>query len=211
MIVFGGTLLCGALGGEVEVTLSDGTVLKMQEPTDMMGATWAGVGGDLPAAFLIVGTNGLSDDDKLRQLLDTTRGLGSLFGKRYDRAVGATDEYGDLAKIEQILRDDREGKTDPQTSAAVRKGEAVAFWTVMLEDHAKSLGVAPGGNGGATGGLEAARLDEYVRQIRRGEDADVYETAIKAAAKDNRAELAKFIAKASPEDIYLVEKILEKD
>ncbi len=209
IIVIGGALLCGSWGGEVDVTLSDGTTLRMAEPPDMMGATWGAVGSNLPSAFLMVGEEGGDENSQLQQLMDTTRKLGSLFGRRYDQAVGATDEFADLYKVEQVLRDDREGKTDRQTHEAISKGEAVAFWSAMLSDYAEARGVARVSGRPSGTGLNPQLLNHYIQQMKREQDPDVYGEALRMAQRDNPAEFADFLGSVAPSDKQFVERVLD--
>lgn len=198
-LIFGG----GAEGAEVDVPLRGGAAVSMKEPVDMMGLTWGKTRDSLPPVFLLVDEGAASEGEKLTQLLNTARSLGHLYVTRYEVAAGGAEDGADLLKVEAKLAKIQRGEGNPEDLEAVKQGEAVIFWSAMLEDKAAELGVkAPTS---PTPNASAAFLDAYAGGLERDGERGIYEEAIKMVAKDNPAAIASYLSRTTPERRKLIE------
>lgn len=194
-----------AMAGEVSVTLSDGSTLEMEEPTDMLGMTWEDARQHLPRILLTVDGDADSTSEKLGQLLSTAGSIGHLYVQRYDQTVGYAEDGGDLTKIEDSLTRIREGKGKPGSKEAVEQGEAVVFWTAMLEDNAAKLKIKAPTR--AAPNTSKTFIDLYAGMVESGESPGIYSEAIRQAARDNPSAVNSYLKSATPERVNLITRI----
>lgn len=198
--IFGIILILGttnSLGAEVTVTLSDGKTISMKEPSDMMGLTWEGVKDSLPRVFLTVDNGSGNIEAKVSQLLATTGSIGHLYVKRYERAVGDAEDGSDLFKVEESLARIRAGEGTPIEKEAVREGEAVIFWSAMLEDNARDLEIKAPANPAPN--ASPAFLDEYAGMIEKGDDSAIYAEAVRWVSRYKSADFSSYLSQTTPE------------
>jgi hypothetical protein len=204
-----GTILCAGFARceakDIRVTLSDGSSLVLTEPVDVMGLTWEKVRNALPPVFLIVERGGMTDAEKIVQLLSTVNSVGQLYISQYDSVIGASEDGADMFAVEENLSKIKSGKgTDSETKSVLR-GEAVALWGVMLSDKAEMDGLNPTGSTSAPSG--EAFLDEYSRAVEAGENVDIYTEALINVARENPAVFSSYLDKVTPERRATLEKI----
>jgi len=201
--------LLAAIGQAVEVTvtLSDGTKLVMQEPVDMMQENWSQMQSRLPAVFLLVSDEQLSHEEKIKQLLVTARVLGNLYVDRYDRAVGVTDEGVDMFKVEATIEKARRGEVSPEVQKAIREGEVAGYWSSMIQDYARELGLAvpvmPPPN------TDPEFLEKYLSHVSRGDSPEIYEEVLRRVAQHDPGALETYLQNAPAEQRETLGRILQ--
>lgn len=208
-LLLAGTFLCSSFlrveAKDISVTLNDGSSLVLTEPVDVMGLTWEKVKNALPPVFLIVEGGGMTDDEKIIQLLSTVNSVGRLYISRYDNVVGGAEDGADMFKVEERLSRIKSGKGTASETGAVLQGEAVALWGAMLSDKAEKDRLDPPNNTSAPSGKTF--LDEYLRAVEEGENVDIYSEVLINVAKDNPAVFSSYLDKVTPERRTVLKEI----
>ena len=197
--------LTGAGAENIRITLSDGSSLELAEPVDVMGLTWKKVKDHMPAVFFIVDREGMTDDEKITQLLSTVNSVGQLYVRRYDRAVTGDKDDADMYVIEDRLAKIKSGEGNDADTRAVLQGEAVSFWGAMLEDKAEEIGINPPRSMITPSG--EAFLNEYARALENGENVDIYTESFINVERSNPSAFSSYLKKATPERRARLEKI----
>lgn len=194
-------------GDEAEIGISGWRQIRMPEPKGVMGLTWNGVKGNLPPVFLLSESGG-GEAEKLGQLLTTAKTIGRLYVAKYDKAAGANEDGADMFKVESFVGDAKSGKLGEEARLTVERGEAVMFWSSMLEDYANALmkkGIAIRTD--STPPSSPQFMDCYVSQVLKGEDPDIYSYVIRQAAQGDKEAFDSYLAGKSKEEAETIKRI----
>jgi hypothetical protein len=195
-------------GGEVSVRLSNGESLAMKEPSDMMGLTWDKVKGDLPPIFLKTDSTG-AKEDAISQLLVTAGSIGRLYVERYERLVGGEGDEVDLFKVEGNLDKIRRGGGNPGDIESVKEGDAVMFWSAMLEDEARELEAKIPDS--STPNSSRVFIDSYAEVASQGDVGGIYATTLRRVKRDKPQDWSEYLEKSSPEMRRFLETLAGSD
>lgn len=192
------------VGKQVEVRLSSGETVMMEEPPDMLGLTWNQVKGQLDGVFLISTETG---DTGINQLLTSARTIGHLYTEHYEEVVRGGVDDNSLSRIEGGVAFIKGGGRGEEARLDILKAEAAIFWSAMIEDYASSKNIKAGMGGGPNN--QRIFLDYYADMLTH-DSREIYKSILRQIAQTDPQIITNYVSTESGERAARVEAVVSE-